>query len=415
MSAGARTADGPGFFELWLRRCGERPWRSFLRLWLIFLLFAVVIGFVGLRRTYLPNQVPGPTAIPYADYLAGGSRSNRGVISIDRQSLPVFDPTIKLLGVNFGVHADDDSQASRLVAHVQAPIWTWGYPCLALSWGSSSAWDVTDPSKSFRPAVGVFYDGWTWSAHGANIFWTSDASRGHGVGLYASGFVFLLAAPQGLAIAVMFPLWSTYALRRRKRLRQNRCVHCGHQFDPSRHAGTCSECGSDAVVARERRSLFTRSGLLNATAFLVLLGVWIPVQLMHSQHSEVQPVEGQLELLQDHAQDTQRTFVKGVYTHASGYGWPIGFLYKQTNHMYSFSPGVAPTPAQSLSPLFEWQGEHVVFHFKSRSRTIDTLMTVNWGMAIAQIGILQIAATIVALLISRFARMRRRRASRAMP
>ena len=94
-------------------------------------------------------------------------------------------------------------------------------------------------------------------------------------------------------------------------------------------------------------------------------------------------------------------YVARFTTSCRQYGWPVQFATVQEDHWYKCAPGAMPTPAPSRDPpglqldmsLLNW-------FFRHSDPTLSTWGWMDWPWPIFALGLLHIAATIVAVMVA---------------
>lgn len=143
-----------GFFGTWLRRCGERPVKSFLLLWLILVAVWFVLGFVGFRYSRWPDLPVVPEAVPYADYSPGGRFSYNPTIDFDPAKLPIHNPALEDQNRHsYQVWTRESTGAKRFILGTGTMACSYGWPVRWFEWNNCAWWDVTDPTRPFQRFV----------------------------------------------------------------------------------------------------------------------------------------------------------------------------------------------------------------------------------------------------------------------
>ena len=408
MTAATDSVHRSGLVDAWLHRCGTKPWRSYLLVWLALVVLAIVLGFVGFTRMELSLLPPPPEGIPYSDYLAGGNRAIDGALELDSQKLPTFEPTLQRKDVGLLVMPARDASPARLIAITRGTLIAFGWPNLWLTWGSQQAWDVSDPTVPFRKCDDYFaLGGVYWHPQSLSFSSLSDGgSLGRTLNIESAGAYSVLALPQLLAAFVVISSHALDRSRRRWRELRRRCTECGHARDPSRTDAACTECGSESCqnecTPRDAKRL-ARPGLVCGIIFVGLLTIWIVLQFRNPSVERYGSIEEKIAA----RQSMSRACVRPVYEESRGYGWPMHFIYKQVNHWYAFGgPEAVKTPCPD--PFVRHDGGYLVFSLKFADSSIATLWTIYWPPALLQIGLLQIIATILTGALVFVAAMRRR-------
>jgi hypothetical protein len=412
--AAADSSYQPGFVEWWLRRCGERPWSCFLRLWVVFLIATILLSFGGFSHQSVDAQPPDPRSIPYADWLRGGAAEEEGTIDLRAEDLPEYDQSLRSNRIGLTLRpSPDNPNENRLMAWRARYIGTLGWPWLAVSWSSQIHWDVTDPRAPFPPMPQVQDPGLKAMWHSRSLgftWWHEQGAVAFTIGLYAPGILLQIAAPQLLAGIVVLTSALIHGTQRRRRRFGGHCLLCGHGLDPSRSSERCPECGSQPPSrerdhAANRRTILQRPARLSICLFLFLILGWLLMQPVYWMSGTEMPVHQAL---------AERPDVGRVYTHRiierwwQG-GWPMMVIYGQVEHCFTMTPGEgARWTSAPAAPRLEWQFEHIVLRLGDHRPHVTTLITIDWAAILTPIALLHIVATILAITIAAMSSLRSR-------
>ena len=407
-----------GFGELWICAVGERPWRWFCALWFALFLASLLYPALLYERMDFIGKPPLAAAVPYHDYLPGGSRESEiGELQIDPATLPTYDASVADPSIQYHLRPLPP-KGGPVRLHAVTPRYRTTMGSVMV--GASRAWDVTDPASTDQPGTDTWQRGpYTfWHAGQVAISWGyAEGAGDFGMVCVLPGSLIHLALPQFAAALIVIPLAIGFRTRRRRRLRRGQCIECGHTCDAQRRPGLCPECGcpplsAPSLTGNGVRRLVASPGRVATLLFAIAVSGWIVVQvsLHHTDHWNS---DEKKELVAGFADDTGRILTRHISTEGSRWGWPADLLWVQHAEWFTFAPNTEPQPASHGMPPYAWNGNSFSWVIEQGTPSVTRSYEFNWAIAVLQLAVLHTIAAVLAAAL--WAGLRSRRFPRSPP
>jgi hypothetical protein len=393
-----------------IRRIAWRPFRWFLGIWLALSLAWLLSGSCGLQWHRAASNAPDPRAVPYHEFLPGGSRHDEAFdFNPDPAALPMYDATFDT-GEYFYFYWLNTAKGPRLIAAQNAGNWTFGWPT-AWIWSARTHWfDVTEPDAGFEPARFPMEVHPLVQSRGQLVWWTWFINGR--TGLISLSFdwgrlIAVLIALEAAAGLLVLATWVGLGAVWRRRWREGRCPNCGYDLRGAREI-TCSECGdSGASTYAVWRAAMTpesvvRPGRWVAGWSALLLVAWLGMAVVSGRQELQASLETELALFQrivetegviNNAPAERRSLLTRMRT----YGWPLPLLEIRDHQMWEFAPGREPVTApMNRRPGFHYDSDSAWWTHRGPDPTRRRDIDLYWRTALLELGGLHMVSMLLA-------------------
>jgi hypothetical protein len=344
-------------------RIAGAPLAAFAISWM--LLLAIWLGwqFGFTWETRGTTAAPPPGAVPYHMYLPGGKLAGELTLDIAPGDLPIYDRSLQQRSSQYLVLPDE--RGARRLMTAQQRSGTIGWPSRIISFAAVTWWDVTDPTRPFRPVprdLGFADPGFSTASRWFEF--TSDAEGWRlGFRIVPGALLWPLAITQSAALVLVGGIAGFVAIRQRRRRRAGRCLRCGHQLDPAHPARRCPECAYVESSQPRLGADASTTGTMRHSV-RVFLGLWLVLALAAGAAAAIWPEQTEVDVAERAAEQAQwyesyavqeNDFSPrevGMHIGDRRYGWPWPSVTVSTFRYHRFTPGEPLTVIDAGERMF---------------------------------------------------------------
>ena len=374
-----------------LTRIARRPFRWFMCGWLTLCLLWLLSGFLGFEWVRHEIRPPDPRAVPYHDYLPGGSREGRlPGFNIAPGNIPAHDETLVTEEYMYTVW-QYPIKGDRLIAFQDEGRWRYGWPDAWIWSYRTHYFDVTDPSGGFDPARFPMKDHPFVQHRQQVVWWTLIVDDETGMVMLAIQWGAVVLAMLCLELLAAIPvvlLWAGQRVMWRRRIRDNRCPNCGYDLRGGSE-GACPECGAARFESLAAWLAFTipqrilRSGRWMVAFTLLFFLVWSVLVLISRRDEGIESLETNLARLSENIMSEGMIepweVHRDVQLSMRTYGWPLTLMEVRDVQTWQFMSERKPTPSPHFHGFdFFCDSEGMWWTQSGSDETIRRDMNLEW-------------------------------------